>query len=639
MKKIYLSALAVGLMTTSVIGQNLTSQYKFDNKAELSEAKLTKKHGNNTLQTPQTKAVVWSETFGGIGTAPASTAGPTFSTANGVWTTGGADASAWKHSFYTTSGTWSGGTTPFASTSANDGFMLFDADSVNTDYTVTPIAMVAAPADLIGELISPVIDLTAEASALLTFQQNFRWCCAGTHQIEVSVSADNGVTWSPPTSAIPSSVSANDDFESVTGSYSYQINLTGVAAGNMVMLKFAWIGTGGNSHYFWNIDDIEISQLEANNVQNLASYIVGAGNNGVEYGRTPMSNIPTSWTVGSQVRNFSYTTPLTTTMTSDFVSFSTAPPTVDIDMDSVRNIESIESPALSIGTYSGVYTVTAGTDVNGAPTFVDNVQSREFAISQSEYSLDGIGIYTTNVSGTSIGTASFTGAADNVFLGALYHIEPTTIVTSLKVMLASSTVPGSQIQGSIMPASKFQNDTVNVKLGTSAKLTITAADTTQGFVMLPLVTPVTLTTGDFYAVVELFSLGGNFEIAILDDESVAQPSVASMINILDGTPAVPTSYTNGTAVGVRMMVNNLGVNENSLNGVNVYPNPTTGKFTVTNENNTENTVAIFDMLGKEVYTNTTSSSLTVDLSANGMGVYLVKVSNENGSIVKRVVIK
>jgi len=34
-----------------------------------------------------------------------------------------------------------------------------------------------------------------------------------------------------------------------------------------------------------------------------------------------------------------------------------------------------------------------------------------------------------------------------------------------------------------------------------------------------------------------------------------------------------------------------------------------------------------------------TSTSTIDLSGNGTGVYVVKVSNENGSMVERVVIK
>lgn len=646
MKKIYFSVLAASFIASGAMGQKLTSPYKFDTKAELSEAKLTKLGGNNSANvTPQTKAVVWSETFGGIGTAPASTAGPTFTTSNGVWTTGGADGSGWKHSFFTTSGRWSGGTSPFMSTSAADGFMLFDSDSVNTDYTTSPISMVAAPADLVGELISPTIDLTAEASALLTFQQNFRWCCAGTHQIEVSVSTDGGTTWSTPVSCIPTNVGANDDFESITGSYTYQVNLTGAAAGQMVNLKFAWIGTGGNSHYFWNIDDIEISQLSADNVQNISSYIYDTNGNGAEYGRTPVAQLPTTYTVGSSVRNFGYNNQPAVAMTSDFGAFTTAPATVAIAMDSVRAIESVETLTLTPGTtYSGTYTVTAGTDVSGATTFVDNVKTREFAVTYNEYSIDGIGVYTSNVLVQSIGTGDFgADTDDNFFVGALYHINAAETVDSIKIMLGSATVPGSKVKASIQPASKFQNDTVTVQLGTSAKYTITAADTAAGYVVLNLFVPVSLTPGDYYAVAELFSTGGLNPISILDDQTVGQPSVQSMISLLDNTvtPPAQSSYTNGTAVGVRMIthLSNIGLSENQINGVSIYPNPSNGVFTITNDNNATNEIAIFDMLGKQVYSTTATSSKKVDLSANGTGVYLVKVSNENGSIVKRVVIK
>ena len=45
------------------------------------------------------------------------------------------------------------------------------------------------------------------------------------------------------------------------------------------------------------------------------------------------------------------------------------------------------------------------------------------------------------------------------------------------------------------------------------------------------------------------------------------------------------------------------------------------------------------MIGQVVMTKEVNASTTLDLTSNGTGVYLVEVSNENGSFVERVVIK
>ena len=48
---------------------------------------------------------------------------------------------------------------------------------------------------------------------------------------------------------------------------------------------------------------------------------------------------------------------------------------------------------------------------------------------------------------------------------------------------------------------------------------------------------------------------------------------------------------------------------------------------------------MYNVLGKVVMTTTTNTTSTVDLSANGSGVYLVEVSNANGKITERVILK
>jgi hypothetical protein len=252
MKTIHFILIIAGLTANISIGQNITTTHSFGELTQPSPS-IAKEIQTLNPTHHSTKAVLWSEDFAGIGTVPASTAGPTFTTANGTWTTGGPDGGIWKHSFYTTSGEWSVGTPPFASTSAANGFMLFDADSLN--FPVSPNYVSAT-----GELISPPIDLTGATSAVLKMEQNFRWCCSPTHNINVSVSSDGGVTWGVPFDLMLPSSSPSDDFQASNGSYEISTNISGQAAGNTVLLKFTWDGIGsGATHYFWNIDDLEIS--------------------------------------------------------------------------------------------------------------------------------------------------------------------------------------------------------------------------------------------------------------------------------------------------------------------------------------------------------------------------------------------
>lgn len=633
MKKIYLSLLVAGFAANGAIGQNLTTPHSFGELTRLSPSIAKEKQTLKPIH-HSTKAVLWSEDFAGIGTAPASTAGPTFTTANGTWTTGGANGGVWKHSFYTTSGEWSTGTAAFASTTAANGFMLFDADSLN--FPVSPNYVNST-----GELISPAIDLTGASSAKLQMEQNFRWCCSGTHNINVSISSDGGTTWGTPIDLIPASVSANDDFQATTGSYDISANISGQAAGNTIMLKFTWDGVGSaSSHYFWNIDDIEIVDLPNDDIIMNSAYISGENNSGVEYGRTPVDQMDANYFVGSEVYNGGANPATNTTLTADFGSFTSTPTLALIEPDSTYIVEATEALTLTPGVYTGAYTVVSDGETAGAE-FYNNTGGREFEITgasaagnpMTTYSIDGIGVYTTGVNVGSLGTNSFTGGEDGLVCAALYHMKNSSDVVGLRVMLATGTVAGAEVYGSIKDTSLFWAGDMT-SLYNSTVGVVTAADISAGYIDVEFSTPASLAPGVYYAAVELYSNGNATDIRIADDESVAQPFDASAIYIPGDQ-----SYTNGTAFGIRMLMGSAGVNENALDGVSVYPNPSTGLVNISNANATANTIVVYDMVGKVVLTKEANANTTIDLTSNGTGIYMVEVSNENGSLVERVVIK
>jgi hypothetical protein len=48
---------------------------------------------------------------------------------------------------------------------------------------------------------------------------------------------------------------------------------------------------------------------------------------------------------------------------------------------------------------------------------------------------------------------------------------------------------------------------------------------------------------------------------------------------------------------------------------------------------------VYDVLGQIIMTKVSNTTTTIDLSNQGTGVYLVEVSNNNGTIIERVIIK
>jgi hypothetical protein len=115
------------------------------------------------------------------------------------------------------------------------------------------------------------------------------------------------------------------------------------------------------------------------------------------------------------------------------------------------------------------------------------------------------------------------------------------------------------------------------------------------------------------------------------------------------SPQQTTTYTlTGTGAngcsGVTTLVLNVsdctGLNQitTTLNGVKVYPNPTSGLFTVELNTTSIKTVQVIDLTGRVVMSNTSSSEkVNVNISALANGIYYVKIQSENAVEVIKVV--
>lgn len=85
-----------------------------------------------------------------------------------------------------------------------------------------------------------------------------------------------------------------------------------------------------------------------------------------------------------------------------------------------------------------------------------------------------------------------------------------------------------------------------------------------------------------------------------------------------------------------------GIDENTFNGLTVYPNPNNGLFTisVTSPEMIGGTIEIYDMQGKLISTEILNSELTeIDLSYVNSGIYTVRLITEVGTIQKQVTIQ
>ena len=160
------------------------------------------------------------------------------------------------------------------------------------------------------------------------------------------------------------------------------------------------------------------------------------------------------------------------------------------------------------------------------------------------------------------------------------------------------------------------------------------------FTTIPFLAPVSVNAGSSY-VLEIKKVNHDSDRLFLGGSDDGDDDFSTVCFGPFGAASAVNWFTGwGFSPAIRMNFDEtLTIDENTLTGVSVYPNPSEGVITVTNDKNTTNSIEVHDMLGKVVYTSTASTSTTIDLSGNGTGVYIVKVSNENGSLVERVVIR
>lgn len=83
----------------------------------------------------------------------------------------------------------------------------------------------------------------------------------------------------------------------------------------------------------------------------------------------------------------------------------------------------------------------------------------------------------------------------------------------------------------------------------------------------------------------------------------------------------------------------LGVKQNAIAGLNMYPNPVSkGTLYITSNSSEAKSVIVFDLLGKQVLNSKTSNN-TVNVSSLNSGSYIVKITEDGKTDTKKLIIE
>lgn len=402
-----------------------------------------------------------------------------------------------------------------------------------------------------------------------------------------------------------------------------------------VYLQFQW---EGGWEYFWAIDNIVLSQLPEYERRLTNAYMAHI-DGGYEYHRIPQNQLGAELMIGADVINQGANDQTNVVITATIngpggpytasETFGTVAPGETVTMNQTIAIPS----GLAEGDYTTDYVVTSdqdGSELNPA----NDSYTRAFKIDNLNYSLDGKGVHPAAIENlTSMGSNSFTGAADGLEIMTYYQCATTTTVYALRIEITSTTVPGGAVIASIHDTTNVFADNMNSPIAQSDVITVNASDVANGYIIGLFDSPVVLTPNAYYASVRLLSNANANDIRVFDDVTVAQPGDASLIYIPNDQV-----YGNGNASCVRVVLDpTIGIQESrELVGVGMYPNPTTGVLNFTTVQSGNHAITVMDLLGNQVMTERLNGNGTFDISGLARGVYMVRVEHANGSMVQRV---
>jgi hypothetical protein len=548
----------------------------------------------------------------------------------GAWTPfdNSGDTSIWMLANATSpNGAYSVNAAVMASTTASNGWIIFDADF----FQGGPITASNPVVDVSGWLQSPMIDCSQLTSVLVDYEQYFRYCCFPTSPLTVEVSVDNGGSWV----VFP----GHGDFSPAANSGSANplntvVDISCVAAGqSSVLIRFGFntANAAGYSHYFWGLDDISVyGNPKANDIE-LRQVTNGDVFNVWEYRLTPMEQKITSadggLLVGVIYRNVGYNDQPNVNVNIEIVDGSGN--TVHSQTENIGTVASYanapECPAFvndtlyvstnwepsAVGSY--IINVSMTSDSTDETTG-NNSLSREIEFSADEYGHDDlildIEILPTEVDGSNPVEYEATG------VGNFYHFpyEGSTAY-GVTMLLGPTTTSGAYFQSFLINATGGLNTAPSVEASNefTAQGDLIGATGTEPFYYLPFTDAAELLPGEVYfagLASDLVAMDDptfttDYELTFLGQgNSDSDNSTAQLERAGDNSFVWFTSRSYSPAV--RLILSNRvsvdEVNDETLKTFQLFPNPAVAVSTVRYELSKAAAVAyeVRDVQGKLV---------------------------------------
>ncbi|HQZ42954.1 MAG TPA: T9SS type A sorting domain-containing protein, partial [Flavobacteriales bacterium] len=349
-------------------------------------------------------------------------------------------------------GAYTTGNQYIQSTTAANGAAIFASDSANTDWSVTPITIVASPVNWEASLVSPLLDLSASPYVEIEFQQRSRFCCDQS-PFFLEVSTDGGFSW--PTAFLTNpGLPLNQGAPGVGGgpvtTETRVFNLTNAIAADATQVKFRFRhnSESGTSHYFWQVDDIEIRMLGEYDLR-----LVSAANTSFD-----LAAAATYDSLAYTIFSYNQLRPLGLNMTvlnngsmaqtdavANFTVMEGSNTVLDQDQPVADFLPGEErlifvdpgfTPPAVAGTYNVDYSITS----SATDPVADNTGSSSFKVDANRYARDG---------GSATGYDDGDGAGGVFIFGNMFYAANAADLYSISVLLGAQSVVGDLVVGQV----------------------------------------------------------------------------------------------------------------------------------------------------------------------------------------------
>ena len=518
-----------------------------------------------------------------------------------------------------------GALSPFASTSAANGFIFVNSDANNSaDFDGDPIITTCTN-------VTP-IDLSASPFVKLTLEHNYRWW---QDTRGVRVSGDNGATWTDyqltcgaddPGNCIGCEATDNYPGDQNTANPEVSsVDISATAGGMSQVLIQVYYNDNDYWGWYWAVDDIRINEIDAFDAD-LVDVI--AGSTGYWQEVLPYFQVPAAQVAPIEFKGV------------------------------VKNVGVDDVNATFMATYTGVYdgvsdpmllsqgvqdTLTCLTTLT--PPASNATHTIEYMVTTTEVEEDELNnvaaSYTFEVNdfiyardaGTSTGGTY--NAGNEYESGNIFDIYSDATIYGIDVVIDAQSVEGAEVRAKLYSIDDATGDFVFV---TESDITLINAEDLGNTKSFILQSASMLMTGQSYlVVVATYGDGGVSNDVVVATAGISSPQTSYYY---DGTDL--TWYYSTATPMVRMNFNpNLAsIEETTNNTFEVYPNPASDVVNIKFNDATNAAISVLNLAGKEVMTSTVNGTQTsFSTSSLTNGVYLIKVSNGTDVQITKVIVR